>query len=46
MRVHEREINNVSYRDLIITMHILGTAIIEARDGPPAPEKYIALPLS
>jgi uncharacterized protein YbjQ (UPF0145 family) len=46
MRDYEREVNNVTYRDLIITMHILGTAIIEAQDGPPAPEKYIALPLS
>jgi uncharacterized protein YbjQ (UPF0145 family) len=46
MRDYEREVNNVTYRDLIITMHILGTAIVEAADGPPPPEKYIALPLS
>jgi uncharacterized protein YbjQ (UPF0145 family) len=46
MRDYDREVNNVTYRDLIITMHILGTAIVEAQDGPPAPEKYIALPLS
>lgn len=46
MRDYEREVNNTTYRDLIITMHILGTAIIEQADGPPPPEKYIALPLS
>ncbi|MCW2992618.1 MAG: heavy metal-binding protein [Conexibacter sp.] len=46
MQDYEREVNNVTYRDMIITMHILGTAIVEAQDGPPAPEKYIALPLS
>lgn len=46
MRDYEREVNNTTYRDLIITMHILGTAIVEAQDGPPPPEKFIALPLS
>jgi len=46
MRDYEREVNNLTYRDLIITMHILGTAIVEAEDGPPPPEKFIALPLS
>jgi uncharacterized protein YbjQ (UPF0145 family) len=46
MRDYDREVNNTTYRDLIITMHILGTAIVEAQDGPPAPEKFIALPLS
>jgi uncharacterized protein YbjQ (UPF0145 family) len=46
MKPYEREVNNVSYRDLIITMHILGTAIVEMQDGPPPPEKYIALPLT
>jgi uncharacterized protein YbjQ (UPF0145 family) len=46
MRDYDREVNNVTYRDLIITMHILGTAIIEVQDPPPPPEKFIALPMS
>lgn len=46
MRDYEREVNNVTYRDLIITMHVLGTAIVEQQDGPPPPEKFLALPLS
>jgi uncharacterized protein YbjQ (UPF0145 family) len=46
MRGYDREVNNVTYRDLIITMHILGTAIIEVQDPPPPPEKFIALPMS
>jgi hypothetical protein len=39
----------MTYRDLIIELHVLGTAIVEVRhDAPapaPAPPKYIALPL-
>jgi uncharacterized protein YbjQ (UPF0145 family) len=46
MRDYEREVNNMTFRDLIITMHILGTAIVEQEDGPPPPEKHIALPVS
>ncbi len=42
---YERDVNNTKYTDLIITMHVLGTAIVEAADGPPPPEKFIALPL-
>jgi uncharacterized protein YbjQ (UPF0145 family) len=45
-REYEREVNNTSYTDLVITMHVLGTAIVEAADGPPPPEKFIALPLT
>ena len=45
-REYEREINNTTYTDLIISMHVLGTAIVEAADGPPPPEKFIALPLT
>lgn len=45
-REYEREVNNTTYTDLIITMHVLGTAIVEAADGPPAPGKFIALPLT
>jgi uncharacterized protein YbjQ (UPF0145 family) len=46
MRDYEREVNSVTYRDLIITMHVLGTAIVEQQDGPPPPGKFLALPLS
>jgi uncharacterized protein YbjQ (UPF0145 family) len=45
-REREREINNTTYIDLIISMHVLGTAIVEVADPPPAPSKYIALPLT
>jgi uncharacterized protein YbjQ (UPF0145 family) len=45
-REYERDVNNTKYTDLIITMHVLGTAIIEAADGPPPPEKLTALPLT
>jgi len=45
IRERETEVNNTSYTDLIITMHVLGTAIVEVQhDGPP-PEKFLALPL-
>jgi len=43
---YERDVNNTKFTDLIITMHVLGTAIVEAADGPPPPEKNIALPLT
>jgi uncharacterized protein YbjQ (UPF0145 family) len=45
-REYERDVNNTTYTDLIITMHVLGTAIVEAADGPPPPAKHIALPLT
>jgi uncharacterized protein YbjQ (UPF0145 family) len=45
-REYEREINNTTYTDLIISMHVLGTAIVEVEGGPPPPPKYIALPLT
>jgi uncharacterized protein YbjQ (UPF0145 family) len=45
-REYERDVNNTKYTDLIITMHVLGTAIVEAADGPPPPEKFIAMPLT
>ncbi|WCB92883.1 hypothetical protein DSM104299_01583 [Baekduia alba] len=46
-REREREINNTTYIDLIISMHVLGTAIVEVADGPPEPpSKYLALPLN
>jgi uncharacterized protein YbjQ (UPF0145 family) len=45
-REYEREINNTTYTDLIITMHVLGTAVVEAANPPAPPEKFIALPLT
>jgi uncharacterized protein YbjQ (UPF0145 family) len=45
-REHDREINNTTYKDLIITMHVLGTAIVEVEGAPPPPAKFIALPLT
>jgi uncharacterized protein YbjQ (UPF0145 family) len=45
-REREREINNTTYLDLIISMHVLGTAIVEVADGPSVPPpKNITLPL-
>ena len=35
----------MTYRDLIIELHVLGTAIVEVRHDAPPPAKYIALPL-
>jgi uncharacterized protein YbjQ (UPF0145 family) len=45
-REYDREINNTTYKDLIITMHVLGTAIVEVEGAPPPPAKFIALPLT
>jgi uncharacterized protein YbjQ (UPF0145 family) len=47
-RSRERDVNNVTYVDLVIEMHVLGTAIVEvAGDASAAPPpKYITLPLS
>jgi hypothetical protein len=46
-REREREINNTTYVDLVITMHVLGTAIVEVENGPPGPPPIsTALPLS
>ncbi|MCW2983377.1 MAG: heavy metal-binding protein [Conexibacter sp.] len=45
-RERDREINNTTYTDLIITMHVLGTAIVEVEGGPEPPPKFIALPLT
>ncbi len=44
-QTRERDRGGSSYRDLIIELHVLGTAIVEARNGAPPPPKYIALPL-
>jgi len=42
---HEREVNNVTYRDLILTMHVLGTAIVEIERPGEEPPVYITLQL-
>ena len=43
---HERDAGGTHYRDLILTMHVIGTAIVELdrRDDPPP--LYIGLPLN
>ncbi|QEC47815.1 heavy metal-binding domain-containing protein [Baekduia soli] len=46
MHPREREVNNVTYHDMMITLHVLGTAIVEVADAPVPPEKFIALPLT
>jgi len=45
IREREVDVNSTSYTDLIITMHILGTAIVEVRHDDAPPPKYLALPL-
>jgi uncharacterized protein YbjQ (UPF0145 family) len=41
---HERDVGGVRYRDLILTMHVLGTAIVEL-EGQVEQPVYLALPL-
>jgi uncharacterized protein YbjQ (UPF0145 family) len=41
---HEHEANDTT--NLVITMHVLGTAIVELRSGAEPPPVYIALPLN
>jgi uncharacterized protein YbjQ (UPF0145 family) len=41
---HEHEANDMT--NLVITMHVLGTAIVELRTSDETPPVYIALPLS
>jgi uncharacterized protein YbjQ (UPF0145 family) len=41
---HEHEANDMT--NLVITMHVLGTAIVELRTTDEPPPVYIALPLS
>jgi uncharacterized protein YbjQ (UPF0145 family) len=45
-REREREINNTTYVDLIIELHVLGTAIVETPAAASPPSKNIMLPLS
>jgi uncharacterized protein YbjQ (UPF0145 family) len=44
----ERDVNNVSYTDLVIELHVIGTAIAETAgaSATPPPPKHITLPLS
>jgi uncharacterized protein YbjQ (UPF0145 family) len=44
-RERERDRGGTTYRDLIIELHVLGTAIVEVRHDAPAPAKQIALRL-
>jgi uncharacterized protein YbjQ (UPF0145 family) len=42
----ERDVNNTTYQDLIVEVHVMGTAIVEVSyETTPAPP-YLALPLS
>ena len=41
----ERDAGGTTFRDLIIELHVLGTAIVEVRHDAPPPQQYIALPL-
>lgn len=43
---HEREAGGVRYTDLIVTMHVLGTAIAELQTEDEPPPVYIALPVN
>jgi uncharacterized protein YbjQ (UPF0145 family) len=41
----ERDAGGTTFRDLIIELHVLGTAIVEVRHATPPPAKCLALPL-
>jgi uncharacterized protein YbjQ (UPF0145 family) len=45
-RERERDRSGTTYRDLIIEMHVIGTAIVEVRHDAPPADKSIALPLN
>lgn len=42
---HEQDRGGVSYKDLIVTIHVLGTAVVEVKRAEEDPPVYIALPL-
>ena len=44
-QTRDRDAGGMTYRDVIIEMHVLGTAIVEVRHDAPPPAKYLALPL-
>jgi uncharacterized protein YbjQ (UPF0145 family) len=41
----DRDVGGTTYSDLIVELHVLGTAIVEVRHDAPDPEKHLALPL-
>jgi uncharacterized protein YbjQ (UPF0145 family) len=41
----ERDVGGTTYSDLILELHVIGTAIVEVRHDGPDPQKYLALPL-
>ena len=41
----DRDSGGMTYRDLIIELHVLGTAIVEVRHDAPPATRYMALPL-
>jgi uncharacterized protein YbjQ (UPF0145 family) len=45
-RTRERDVNNTTYVDLILEMHVLGTAIVEHAGAPAPPPLSTILPLS
>jgi uncharacterized protein YbjQ (UPF0145 family) len=45
-RERERDVNNTTYVDLIVELHVLGTAIVEQASAQPPPIKNMMLPLS
>ena len=44
-QARERDAGGTTFRDLIIELHVLGTAIVEVRHDAPPPAKHLALPL-
>ncbi len=46
-REHEREdANDQKFRDMVVTVHVLGTAIVEIDTGREPPPVYIGLPMN
>ena len=46
LQTRERDAGGTSYRDLILELHVLGTAIVEVRHEAPVPPKHMVLPLN
>ncbi len=45
-REHERDMGGTHYTDLVLTMHVLGTAIVELERRDEPPPVYFGLPLN
>lgn len=43
---HERDAGGIHYTDLILTIHVLGTAIVELQGAGEPPPVYLGLPLN